>query len=104
MEGYLHADFGEDAVGGVGEVVLAVDVEEGGGFGLEAAAGDHLRSVERLAHGDAFEMLDVVVQNGLVLLGVEDGAVEILHLHHRAQGIKDYRFSILLKPYDVVLT
>jgi hypothetical protein len=84
MEEYFYANFSEDAVGGVAEIVLAIDVEEGGGFGLEATAGDHLGSVESLAHGDAFKMFDVVVQNGLVLLGMEHSTIEILHLHHCA--------------------
>ncbi len=85
-------------------VILTIDVEEGLLFGEEFALGEHLGSIECLAHRDGLQMLDVVLQEDPILFGMEHRAIEIFNLDHLCEII-DYRaWSLFVEfLYDVAM-
>lgn len=79
---YLDADLSHNPVGSVVFVVLAVDVEEGGQFGVQLACRNHLVRIECFAHGYGLQVFDVIFEVALIFLGMEDSSAEVLDLDH----------------------
>lgn len=78
----LKTNLSEDSIGGVVEVMLTVDIEEGLGLWGETTGGDHLCGIEGFAHRYFFEVFYVVSEDELVVVGGKDSAAEVFDLDH----------------------
>jgi len=86
------------------KIVLTIDVEERLLFGVETTTCKHFSCIECFAHWNDFQVLNVVIENDSILLGMENCTTEISDFDHCVKKLKIVALSILLKTYDVVLT